>query len=278
MNSQNNENYIKNQSFLKKVWYSMTKFEKYPEMAACGVPKAFLYLTQMMIIFSIILTIAIFFYINQNYEQTDAGETPYSMAFKEIVGREFSDEEKLEFTELINQYGTKTVSVMFFIVMAISAFISYFLVTLVDILTLSIFGMLTCYMTKIKISYKAIFNMSTYALTISMILRLIYEVLLLTVNFKIKYFNMMYTAIAYICLAAAIFMIKSDVIKQQIELMKVIEEKRKKAEEEQKEDEKEKKDDEEEPKEENKEGKKENKEKDDKNEDMGNHEGQGVNA
>ena len=33
----------------------------------------------------------------------------------------------------------------------------------------------------------------------------------------------MYTTIAFICLAAAIFMIKSDVIKQQIQLMRIIE-------------------------------------------------------
>ena len=41
---QNNRNYAKNYNFFKKVWYSMTKFENYPEMAALGVPRAFLYL------------------------------------------------------------------------------------------------------------------------------------------------------------------------------------------------------------------------------------------
>ena len=47
---QNNRNYAKNYNFFKKVWYSMTKFENYPEMAALGVPRAFLYLAELMII------------------------------------------------------------------------------------------------------------------------------------------------------------------------------------------------------------------------------------
>ena len=64
--------------------------------------------------------------------------------------------------------------------------------------------------------------MSVYAITISVILELIYMMVNLFVDFEVKYFDLMYTAIAYICLAAAIFMIKSDVIKQHIELMRII--------------------------------------------------------
>ena len=55
-----NDNNLKNEkynlSFLKKIWYSICKFEKYPEMAALGVKKTVIYLTEIILIFSIIYT------------------------------------------------------------------------------------------------------------------------------------------------------------------------------------------------------------------------------
>lgn len=48
-------------SFFKKVWYSIIKFEKYPEMAALGVKKAMIYFTQLMIIFTILFCRSIYF-------------------------------------------------------------------------------------------------------------------------------------------------------------------------------------------------------------------------
>ena len=43
-------------SFFKKLYYSITKFEKYPEMAAEGTMSSFRYLALLMIIFSIIVS------------------------------------------------------------------------------------------------------------------------------------------------------------------------------------------------------------------------------
>ena len=71
--------------------------------------------------------------------------------------------------------------------------------------------------------YQAVFSMSIYALTLSIILNMIYILINIFFDFEIKYFQVMYTAIAYICLAAAIFMIKSDFIKKQLELTKIME-------------------------------------------------------
>ena len=48
----------KNINFFKKVWYSITKFEKYPDMAAEGVYKAVKYLVILTIVLSIFLTIS----------------------------------------------------------------------------------------------------------------------------------------------------------------------------------------------------------------------------
>ena len=106
----------------------------------------------------------------------------------------------------------------------VSAFISFWIAIFLDVFTLSVFGLFTCLIAKIKMNYKAVFNMSVYAITLSLILRTIYVVVTMLTSFEIKYFDVMYVAVAYISLAAAIFLIKSDVIKQHLELMKIIEE------------------------------------------------------
>lgn len=56
MNNEQKQEVV-NISFLKKIWLSITKFERYPEMATEGAPRAFLYLAQLIFIFSIIISI-----------------------------------------------------------------------------------------------------------------------------------------------------------------------------------------------------------------------------
>ena len=69
--------------------------------------------------------------------------------------------------------------------------------------------------------YVAIFNMAVYAITLSIILNIIYLIVNMFVPFTIEYFQVMYIAVATIYLIAAIFIIKSEMIKKQIELMKI---------------------------------------------------------
>lgn len=262
MNPQNNQNYVRDNIFIKKIWYSITKFEKYPEMAAHGVPRALIYLAELLVIFSVILTTIIA--INAN-KVDELGETTenlsYIQKFAKTLNVNFTETQMQELNEAFSEYDISSINTAFTISSAISIFISYYIKTTVDIITLSIFGMITCFFAKIKVKYRAIFNMSTYAMTISILLSLINEVLLVLTDFRIKYFYIMYISIAFICLAAAIFMIKSDLIKQQIELMKVIEEKKKKAYEEESNPKKEDKDEKEDKKEQKKE--KKDKQKDD---------------
>lgn len=229
MESKNNNLQRKDFGFLKKVWYSMTKFEMYPEMAAYGVPRALLYLVKLLVIFSIVLTFVIVIFINQSNLEEPSDNSTFFKKLESRLDLKIDESLRDEMVEVLGQYEAKTLNILFVIASVISIFISYFIITIVDILILSLFGMITCVFTRIKVKYRAIFNMSVYAITISLILRLIYEILLLLFSFKVKYFDIMYTSIAYICLAAAIFMIRSDLIKQQIELMKVLEEKRKNA-------------------------------------------------
>ena len=65
--------------------------------------------------------------------------------------------------------------------------------------------------------------MSAYALTLSIILYMIYIALNVLTGFYIRLFDIAYNAISYIYIATAILMIKSDLTKQQIEVTKIVE-------------------------------------------------------
>ena len=154
---------------------------------------------------------------------------------------------------LNEQLNSPKTYIMYFIAISIYLFVAYFIAVLLDVIILSLFGLITTAFAGIRIRYRALFNMAVYSITISTVLQLIYIIVKTFTGFNVKYFDLMHTAISFICLTASIFMIKSDVIKQQIELMRVIEIKKKEQEQEKEEEKKE-----EERKEKEKEEKKEN--------------------
>lgn len=213
-------------NFFKKIWYSISKFERYPEMAALGLKKAILYFTELMLISCIIYTGAYVYYVD-NIAEFEVENLSFSEKVVTLLVGESEDEQIKQTAEILKQYPTNSMIGALFI----SFFISFYIVTLMDVITLSIFGLFTCFVAKIKIKYKAVFNMSIYALTLSIILRIMYSVITMLTGFQMKYFNVMYIAVAYISLAAAIFLIRSDVIKQHLQLMKIIEESKDKIEE-----------------------------------------------
>ena len=106
-------------------------------------------------------------------------------------------------------------------------FIAYIIQFCLDILLLSVVGYLLAKIIGVKFKYKSIFNMSVYAITLSIILYLIYMIVNLFTGFTIKYFEIAYNAISYIYIITAMLMIKSDLIKQQIEVGKIVEEQKK---------------------------------------------------
>lgn len=133
---------------------------------------------------------------------------------------------------------------IFTVVMFIYLYIIYLIQILLDILLLSVVGYLLSRIVGLRFKYSSIFNMSTYALTLPIILYMLYIVLNTLTGFYIKLFDIAYNAISYIYIATAMLMIKSDLIKRQMELAEVIKvqkEVQKEAEEENKEEKEEKK-------------------------------------
>lgn len=285
-------------SFFKKIWYSITKIERYPEMAIDGVGKAVAYLAKLVIIISIILSAWLtyqtytelnkgldylknefpnFSYkegklnVENNQEpiiferedikkiiidtQTDSQEEINSYLnsmnkngggivvtkdkiiiknsvtdgaiqynYPDIFGasgiQEFSKEDVVN---LKNNTNMSILIVNVFLTLLVYGFIMYFITTLSYVLLISVLGFLATTMLKMKMRYTPIFNMSIYAITLSVILNIIYLVVNIFTGFVIEYFQVMYITVATIYLIAAIMIMKSEFIKKQAELMKIVE-------------------------------------------------------
>lgn len=127
-------------------------------------------------------------------------------------------------TEFIN-YLTSDKMYNFYLSYGTAAFISLLIanimVALLDVLEIAILGSITATIARIRIKFSAIYSMATYSLTLPMILNIVYIVINYFTDFTITYFQVAYIAIAYIYLAAAIFILKDDVIKKLQEVEKI---------------------------------------------------------
>ena len=141
--------------FFQKVWYSISKFEKYPEMAALGVKKAILYFTELILITSILFTGIYVYNINNSNNQEN------SMIFlqknvKLLTKNSNIDEEQIE-KNLVEQLQNEKPEIRVLYI-GFLFFMLLFSATLINVFTLSLFGILTCFLAKIKMKYKALFN------------------------------------------------------------------------------------------------------------------------
>lgn len=135
-------------------------------------------------------------------------------------------------------------------------FFTYIIVTLLDILILSLLATITAKLYKTNLVYKQCFSMAIYALTLPIILHAIYLLINAFTGFTIEYFQIMYNIISYIYVVAAILLIKADFNKTGSDVVKIIAEIEKSSEEKVEE-----KPTEEKPEEKNEENKKEEKDK-----------------
>ena len=196
---------------------------------------------------------------------TMIGEVSYNYqeSFNSINLTEFSKQDVVNY---VQNGEINSLYFSLFISLFIYSFAMYFINTLWYAIIIGIVGYFTMWMLKMKMRFVAVFNMTIYALTLSTILNILYLIVNMLCNFTIEYFSIMYITVATIYLLAAIFILKTDLMKKQEEVMKIVEaqqivkkeleeqekEDKKEKEERKKEDKKEEKKDEETKKEENK--------------------------
>ncbi|MCI8384702.1 MAG: DUF1189 domain-containing protein [Clostridia bacterium] len=286
-------------NFFQKVWNSITKIEKYPDMSAEGLGRAFLYIGKIIAILAVVLCLGVMFQTHQimqegiSYLQNEFPEFSYHEGVLDVasekrltiseddsyVGRVIIDtktEEEQEINQYINEvtkagsgivvlkdklilknqaiagtinysynefiglmgiqdfskqsvidYANSsemiTLYISIFITIFIYSFIMYLLTTLSNAIFLSLFGYLATWLARIKMRFLAIFNMSIYALTLSIFLNILYIGVNIFVDFNMEYFEVMYVSVASIYLVSAIFLLKSEFMKQQAELLKIAE-------------------------------------------------------
>lgn len=148
----------------------------------------------------------------------------YSYIAENYKLEEFNKQDVLN---AISQTNLSYLYITVFIVMFICSYILYLSSTFVDIVMLGVLGFIIARISGMKIRFKATFNIGIYALTLSILLNVVYAVINGLTGFSIQYFQWMYTTISYIYVIVAILMIKADFINKQAELMKIIEEQEK---------------------------------------------------
>ena len=109
-----------------------------------------------------------------------------------------------------------------FFAIFIVGFILISIYLILDIIILSLLVNIFAMILIIRMKPSACFNIAVHAISLSLILLLIYQIVLLTIGFEIKYFSIMYRGISYIYAFTALILIRSSLIKQKMELTAII--------------------------------------------------------
>lgn len=127
--------------------------------------------------------------------------------------------------EVLQQYsemgGTKSVATMYMIIETIAMLIYNIIEISIDCILVGFIGIIIARICGIKIRSSVAGTLAIYSLTLPVLCKFVYAVVLNFTGFEIKYFQIMYLLIAYVYIIAAILIIKTDLIKQAQELMRI---------------------------------------------------------
>lgn len=101
-------------------------------------------------------------------------------------------------------------------------FLTYIVVIFIDIVILSILALLVSKLYKVNLKYSNCVKLSSYALTLPLLLQLVYIYVNTFTGFTITYFSLMYDIISYIYIITAILIMRNDIAKQDIGLIKEV--------------------------------------------------------
>lgn len=105
-----------------------------------------------------------------------------------------------------------------FLGIGIASFVQNLFNLFIYAIVISLFGYIASRMAKVKFPVKALIILAIYSVTLPNILYTAYMIANLLTGFYIEYFSLFYMLISCVYIFTAIFMIKSDIIKQQQEI------------------------------------------------------------
>lgn len=209
--------------FFKRLKKAIIDFESYSDFAVEKLNIAIKYFAKLMIIFSILISIAFTYKFSTIVNNDEQMQIMHNQLADNGIDLKLVD----ELINYVKNNNNAELYLTFGLSTAVYIFATYFILGLFDALLVCIVGIIISRITRIRLKYKPIYIMSIYALTLPIILNCIYIIVNVFTGFTIGYFPIVYNVIAYIYVVTAILMIKTDFIEQQRELMKIISEQEK---------------------------------------------------
>ena len=202
--------------FFKEVKKSIKDFDQYEDFAIATTGKS------MQYILILILILALVIYGLFIYKFSVSDEEGLSFFKENILNLNF-EEEGITIEEIDNIIIQSKNDV----IIPIWIYLLYLTNGIVDAVILAALGYIVARISRIKILFKASFRMAIHALTLPILLEILYIIVHSLTGFEIRYFDWMYTTISYIYMIVAILMIKTDIINRQLQLIKLQEEQKK---------------------------------------------------
>lgn len=158
-------------------------------------------------------------YLKNSYAGTGLQEIPMSDIGSIYGKNEFT---KQDIVNDINSINMISLCISLAFTVFLGFFIAYLIMSILDIIILALLSNIVAMLLRVRMKVSALVNISVHAMTLPIILLLIYAIVLMTTGFEIKYFNIMYRGIAYIYVITAVFLIRQNLIKQQMELTTIV--------------------------------------------------------
>lgn len=158
-------------------------------------------------------------YLKNSYTGTGLQEISMS-DIGSIYGK--SEFTKQDIVNDINSINMISLCISLAFTVFLGFFITYLIMSILDIIILALLSNIVAMLLRVRMKVSALVNISVHAMTLPIILLLIYAIVLMTTGFEIKYFNIMYRGIAYIYVITAVFLIRQNLIKQQMELTTIV--------------------------------------------------------
>lgn len=129
---------------------------------------------------------------------------------------------KQSIVDTINSLDLGPMIFAVFLGIAIASFLQNLFNLFIYTLIIASFGYIASRMAKVKFPIKALMILAIYSVTLPNILYTAYMIANLLTRFYIEYFSLFYMLISCVYIFTAIFMIKSDIIKQQQEIQSIV--------------------------------------------------------
>lgn len=209
-----------NKTFLNRVKISIKDVDKYHVFAADKIGNSIIYILKLVAVVMFVVSI---FYTYKFHVEINSVDS-YAEFFKDYDVPEEIKEEAVYLLENTEDYK---ILPTYFITNYILNFSIYSIITILDVVLLLFLGYISTMFSRIRFKSNVLFNISSSAITLSVILKGTYLIINVLNGFTIQYFDIMYTSVAYIYMLAAIMIIKTDFIKNEQELMEIVAEQEK---------------------------------------------------